>query len=58
MKQLSFNLTWTDLESGNRVYMENMGSKYLANIIIKLGAKCIDPEIEICPNQEYLGDPK
>jgi hypothetical protein len=54
----SFNLTWTDSVTGNRVKMENMSSKFLANYIIKLGEECIDPEITICPNQEYLGEPK
>jgi hypothetical protein len=54
----SFNLTWTDFKSGNRILMENMSSKYVTNLIIKLGEKCIEPEITICPNQQYLGDPK
>ena len=56
--KVSFNLTWTDSVTGNRVGMENMSSKFLANYIIKLGKECIDPEITICPNQEYLGEPK
>jgi hypothetical protein len=54
----SFNLIWTDAKTGNKVQMENMSSKYLANFIIKLGKDCIEPEIIICPNQQYLGNPK
>lgn len=56
--KISFNLTWTDCITGNRVGMENMGSKFLANYIIQLGKNCIDPEITICPNQKFLGEPK
>jgi len=55
---LSFNLIWTDSKSKNRIQMENMSSKCLANLIIRLGNTAIEHEITICPNQEYLGKPK
>lgn len=54
----SFNLVWTDSKSKKRIKMENMSSKYLANLILRLGDTAIEHEITICPNQEYLGDPK
>ena len=54
----SFNLIWTDSKTGSKTVMENMSSKYLANLIIKLGNDAIEHEIIICPNQEYLGEPK
>lgn len=55
---ISFNLSWTDSVTGNRVIMENMSSKFLVNYILRLGKDCIDPEIYECPNRQYLGEPK
>jgi hypothetical protein len=42
--------------TGNRVHLENMGSKFLADKIIQLGENLIDPEISICTNP--FGEPK